>query len=56
MKKRRGMLKIALKIIFSIGLLAFIEGFLTQLTGELEFIFILPMVFIIIAFIISLIV
>jgi len=56
MKKKRGILKSAIKIITAVGLLAFIEGFLSQLTGQLTFIIVLPIVFIIMAFIISLIV
>jgi len=56
MKRRRGILKSAIKVIVAVGLLAFIDGFLSQLTGQLSFIIILPIVFIIMAFIISLIV
>jgi len=55
LKKDKDLPKTAIKIIISIGLLAFIEGLLTKLTGSILFVFILPLVFITVGFVISLI-
>ena len=55
MKERRDLFKTAVRVITSIGILAFVEGLLTTLTGSLAFVFILPIVFILVGYIISLI-
>lgn len=52
-RMKRDFLSLIIKIIFSVGLVAFIDGFLLTLTGDIMFVVILPIVFIILAFIIS---
>ncbi len=53
MGKDRYLLKIVFKVIFSIALIAFITGIITQITDNSIFVIVLPIAFVIIALAVS---
>lgn len=53
MEEHKFLRRIIIKVIVSIALLAFIAGFLTQITDSMIFVLALPIVFVILAVIIS---
>lgn len=56
MKKYKRFLKSIGRFIAAVGILAFTEGLLSSLTGDIVFVFVLPLAMLIIAYVVSLIV
>ena len=53
MKENKYLLKMVFKVIFSIALIAFITGIVTQITDNSVFVIVLPIAFVIIALVVS---